>query len=800
MKNIRLNLFGKLLILAGSIELLMIVVAFFGFSTFNVLNERDKVREAETVMLRCYHFRTEFSKRRDTTFRDKFYKKIREFERILKPYSSEEDFKEILAIKKDYACIFQEYVDSMKTRGLNENRGVEGTFRKRVHDVEDIIKTTNQYTIYTDMLQARRSEKDYIMRRRGEYIKKVDKAINSLITNARTLRIEPRKRDSIIALSAAYRNAFYKMVEIFQKLDDLQLKIEMIEDELQTKLERIVKKEAIKAEISQNIQMIIGAFSLAMGALLAIAISRGITNPVEKLQKAALQIAEGNFETRVKVDTKDEIGLLAEYFNKMASNVETSHKTILVQQEQLKEQNFELELLADDLRASINNLSALSDVGQSITSALEFNEIFGKLQSHLSGLIDASLLGVAMYDENVETLEYKLLIKEGGSLETFKTDISDSARLDAQCVRSGGEILISDYADKSAIGEKYDFLDPEIEYKIIDPESRTLFYLPIKIENQIVGLMILENYQTNAYKSHHLNLLRNLASYVAIALLNAQSYEEITKSHHQLRKTQAQLIQAEKLASLGQLTTGIAHEIKNPLNFINNYADGVVELCGELTEEFGEKIKFSDEDIAYYKTTLDEIAGHLQTINKNGKRIDRIVKTMMEHSRGSASEKTETSLNSFVEEYVKLAYHGFKGQYAGFIANMVFDFVDGNPKVDMRQQDISRVITNIVDNACYSAMKKKEKLGEGFRPEIISKTKELGDSVEIRIRDNGLGIPDKIVNKAFNPFFTTKPTGEGTGLGLSLSYDVVANGHGGSIKIETKIDEYAEFIIELPKK
>jgi signal transduction histidine kinase len=197
--------------------------------------------------------------------------------------------------------------------------------------------------------------------------------------------------------------------------------------------------------------------------------------------------------------------------------------------------------------------------------------------------------------------------------------------------------------------------------------------------------------------------------------------------------------------------------------------------------------------------TIREISGHLETINNNGKRIDNIVKSMMEHARGSSGHKVPTSINDFLRDYVKMSYKGFCSQYKEFRTTIKHDFDESSPEAAIRQQDVSRVITNIVDNACYSEYKKSQANANGYEPEIIASTKDMGDSVEIRIRDNGLGIPQEVLDKVFNPFFTTKPAGEGTGLGLSLSYDIITSGHSGEMIVETQEGKYAEFIIKIPK-
>jgi signal transduction histidine kinase len=260
-----------------------------------------------------------------------------------------------------------------------------------------------------------------------------------------------------------------------------------------------------------------------------------------------------------------------------------------------------------------------------------------------------------------------------------------------------------------------------------------------------------------------------------------------------LKSTQAQLIQAEKMASLGELTAGIAHEIKNPLNFVNNFS----EISGELLDEIKEELEKNDKEEVL--EILEDLKQNLEKINQHGKRADSIVKGMLLHSRGTSGDKALTDINNLLDEYVNLAYHGMRAQNRDFNITIEKDYDESLEKFNVVPQDISRVFLNIISNGCYAANDKKKTSGDDFSPTIRVATKNLNDKVEIRIRDNGNGIPDKIKDKLFQPFFTTKPTGEGTGLGLSLSYDIVTKVHGGEIKFESEEGKYTEFIITIPK-
>ena len=261
----------------------------------------------------------------------------------------------------------------------------------------------------------------------------------------------------------------------------------------------------------------------------------------------------------------------------------------------------------------------------------------------------------------------------------------------------------------------------------------------------------------------------------------------------ELKSTQAQLIQAEKMASLGELTAGIAHEIQNPLNFVNNFS----EVSSELLDEM--KIELSSGNRPQAIMIAEDVKQNLEKIIYHGKRADSIVKGMLQHSRASTQQKEPTDINVLADEYLRLSYHGLRAKDNFFNVTMQTDFDETIGKINIIPQDIGRVLMNLFTNAFYSVNEKKKKQGENCEPVISVKTKKINDKIQITVRDNGNGIPKKVLDKIYQPFFTTKPTGQGTGLGLSLSYDIV-KAHGGEIKVETKEGEGAEFIIQLPIK
>lgn len=290
-----------------------------------------------------------------------------------------------------------------------------------------------------------------------------------------------------------------------------------------------------------------------------------------------------------------------------------------------------------------------------------------------------------------------------------------------------------------------------------------------------------------------------------------QQKEELQQALEHLKATQEQLIQAEKLASLGELTAGIAHEIQNPLNFVNNFSEVSVELLEELLEEKQRQSNDSPESTneAELETEiLNDLVQNLQKINHHGKRASSIVTGMLQHSRASTGKKELTDLNALADEYLRLSYHGLRAKDKSFNAHIVTDFDPNLPKLEVIPQDLGRVLLNLINNAFYAVQKKNQQGLESeptdsptlskYEPTVWVTSKKIDDEIQISVRDNGTGIPEELQSKIFQPFFTTKPTGQGTGLGLSLAYDIVTKGHGGTIECESVEGEGTTFIVKLP--
>ena len=345
----------------------------------------------------------------------------------------------------------------------------------------------------------------------------------------------------------------------------------------------------------------------------------------------------------------------------------------------------------------------------------------------------------------------------------------------------------------------YEVSQKQVEVNLLNQQKRNqnnlLLSLGIILGLTVIILVIILKNNQNKQKAYKvLNLQKQ-----ATDEQRAKAEEALTE----LQATQKQLIQSAKMASLGELTAGIAHEIQNPLNFVNNFSEVSVELLGELIE--GSVNKLTGSDKAKADEIINDLADNLKKISHHGKRADSIVKGMLLHSRISANKKELTDINALTDEYLRLSYHGLRAKDNTFNTSIETSFDTNIEKLLLVPQDVGRVLLNICNNAFYSTHKKTKLNIEGYEPMLWLTTKGIvkdGElkAVQIRIRDNGMGIPDKILAKIYQPFFTTKPAGEGTGLGLSLSYDIITNEHKGQLNVETKEGEYAEFIIELPNK
>ena len=361
-------------------------------------------------------------------------------------------------------------------------------------------------------------------------------------------------------------------------------------------------------------------------------------------------------------------------------------------------------------------------------------------------------------------------------------------------------------------GETQEYIDTEAEsvHPLLRDLARlrgyrSMLFTPLMNGDKPIGIISVTRKEPGSFTAHHVQLVRTFADQAVIAVENVRLFDQVqdrtmklAASLDELRTAQDRLVQTEKLASLGQLTAGIAHEIKNPLNFVNNFS----ALSAELIDELNDVLKPAALDDKT-REEIDELTqmlkGNLEKVVQHGKRADSIVKNMLLHSREGSGEQRSVDINAILDESLNLAYHGARAEKPGFNITLQRDFDAGVSAIDAFPQEITRVFLNLITNGFYAAAKRKAQAEDsGFEPVLRATTKNIGHAVEIRIRDNGTGIPADVKDKIFNPFFTTKPAGEGTGLGLSMSHDIIVKQHGGSIDVTTEPGRFTEFTIVLP--
>jgi signal transduction histidine kinase len=533
--------------------------------------------------------------------------------------------------------------------------------------------------------------------------------------------------------------------------------------------------------------VLLGASIFAV--LAGIFLARRMVGPIQALRAGAARIGGGDFSQRISIKTGDELEGLADQFNDMGARLQESYADL----------EKKVESRTAELSETLQQQTATADVLKVMSrSAFDLQPVFNTIIQTACRLCEAEF---AMIFE-LRGDRYEIAAANNAAEAFVKHAAEHPLRL------GRGSLVGRTAQERKPIHIPDCLADPDyaaMDYYAVG-KYRTMLGVPLLREGAPIGVIGMMRTAVRPFSDKQIELVTTFADQAVIAIENVRLFEEVqartqelSQSLDDLRTAQDRLIQTEKLASLGQLTAGIAHEIKNPLNFVNNFS----ALSGELIDELNEVLKSTNLDDKT-REEIDELThmlkANLEKVVQHGKRADSIVKNMLLHSREGSGEHRSADINAILEESLNLAYHGARAEKAGFNITLKRDLDPNAGMVDLYPQEITRVFLNLISNGFYAATKRKQSGEVGFEPTLAASTRNLGNRVEIRIRDNGTGIPPEVKEKIFNPFFTTKPVGEGTGLGLSMSHDIVVKQHGGAIDVDTKPSVFTEFIITLPRK
>ncbi len=450
----------------------------------------------------------------------------------------------------------------------------------------------------------------------------------------------------------------------------------------------------------------------------------------------------------------------------------------------LKARQRELEQTVTERTAEIQHrveeLDTVNRVSKALVAQLDFDALVRLVGEQMRETFDADIAYVALHDQAAGLIRFPYVY--GEALDT----IAYGEGLTSQILQTRQPLLLN----RDVQGETV-----RLGIERVGRRSASYLGVPIMAGEVAMGVISVQSTQEeNRFGDDDLRLLNTIAANVGVALNNAEAYQQLAAALEELTTTQQQLVQQEKMASLGALTAGIAHEIKNPLNFINNFAEVNEELADEVREDLAD----FPEALAHIDDLLADLKQNAGVIALHGKRADSIVRSMMAHAREGKGERVQVELNTLIDEHMELAYHGKRAQTPGFNVEIARDYDAAVGEVAVVPQDFGRVILNLVGNAFDAVLEYAAQQNGQYTPQVMVSTRRVGDRVEVRVTDNGPGMNEAVKAKIFEPFFTTKPTGSGTGLGLSLSYDIITQGHGGTLTVESSENEGAVFLLTLP--
>ena len=449
---------------------------------------------------------------------------------------------------------------------------------------------------------------------------------------------------------------------------------------------------------------------------------------------------------------------------------------------------------------SVGELQALEEVLRAVNSSLELETVLATIISRAVQLSQSDEGTIFEYDTTDQVFvpraafgmsDERVALLRDLRIRLGETHLGRSALLRAP-------VAVDDVQQDPSVPHAAETL----------PGIHAVLAVPLLREDTVIGGLVIRRHTGDRFAPNLVTLMQTFAGQAVLAIENARLFQEAGRARTaaevalaDLRRAQDRLVQSEKMASLGQLTAGIAHEIKNPLNFVNNFSDLSRDLLDELNAAVApDKLAVAADLRAEIDDLTATLKSNLEKIAQHGRRADSIVKNMLVHSRSGPSECRAIDLNATVEEALNLAYHGARAETPGFNITMLKDLDPAIGLVDLYPQEFIRVMLNLINNGFYAATKRADQSADPqFEPTIWLTTRDLGNQVEIRVRDNGTGINGTVRDKIFEPFFTTKPAGEGTGLGLSLSYDIVVKQHGGQLTVDSQINTFTEFLITLPR-